>query len=71
MVTYGILMNNKFSHLRMKDNLRHMPTCTECENIYALLEITGNFFIHLWADVLNRTLDFSLELKNRAWFVGL
>jgi len=64
-------MNSKFPHLCMKRNVRHMSTCSESACIYALFEITDNFFTHLWPDVSKHTLDFSLELKNRAWFVGV
>ena len=64
-------MNSEFCHLCMKDNVRHMSTCTESACIYALFEITNNFFTHLWPDVANYTLDFSLKLQNRAWFVGI
>ena len=71
MVTYGIPTNSKFSRLRMKHNVRHMSTCTESACIYALFEITNNFWTHLWPDVSNHTPDFSLELKNRVWFVGV
>ena len=71
MVAYGIFVNSKFSHLRMKHNVGHISTCTESECIYALLEITDNFFKHLWPEVSNYTLDFSLELKNCASFVGV
>ena len=71
MVTYGILINSKFSYLCMKHNVHHMFTCTESACIYVLFEITDNFFTHLWPDVFNHTLDFSLELKNRVWLVGV
>ena len=71
MATYDILVNCKFSYLRMKHNVRHKSTCTGSACIYALFEITDKFFTHLWPDVSNQTLDFSLELKNRAWFVGV
>ena len=47
-----------------------MSTCTKSACIYAFFKITDNFFTHLWPGVSNHTLDFSLELKNRAWFVG-
>ena len=63
-------MNSKFSHLRMKHNAHHMSTCTESACTYALFDITDNFFTHLWLDVSNCTLDFSLELKNQAWLLA-
>ena len=66
-----MLMNSKLSHLRMKHNVRQMTTCTGSACIYALFKITEIFFTHLWPDVSNHTLDFILELKNRAWFVGV
>ena len=71
MVTYGILMNSKFSYLHMKHHVCHMSTCTESACIYALFDITDKFFTHLWTNVSNHTLNFSLELKNHAWFVGI
>ena len=40
-------MNSKFSHLRMKHDVRHMSTCTESAHIYVLFEIIYNFFTHL------------------------
>ena len=64
-------MNSKFSRLRMKHNARHMFNCTKSTCTYALFEITDYFFTLLWPDVSNYMLNFSLELKNRAWFVGI
>ena len=46
MVTYGILINSKFSHLRIKHNVHHMSTCTESACIYALFKITDSFFTY-------------------------
>ena len=71
MVKYGIRMSSRFSHLPMKYNVCHTSTCIESANIYALFEITDNFFAHLWPDIFNHMLDFSLELKNSAWFVSI
>ena len=70
-VKYGILVNSKFSDLRMKNNVRHMSTYSGSAYIYAQFKITDNFFAHLWPDVSNHKLDFSLELKNRVWFLDV
>ena len=64
-------MNSKFSHLHMKHNVHHMSISMESACTYALFKITDNFFTHLWSNLSNYMLDFSLELKNQAWFVGV
>ena len=48
-----------------------MSNSTESACIYELLEITDDFFTHLRLDVSNHTLNFSLELKNRVWYVDV
>ena len=48
-----------------------MYTCIESTRIYAVFRITDNFFKYLWRNVFNHMLNFSLALKNCAWFVGI